>query len=307
MQCPYCKSLETKVIDKRLAQEANRRRRECEKCGRRFTTYEKIGALDKEEITHIKKRDGSIVLFNPGKITSAISKALIATGIKQKKITEMLAKKVVEKINERFSSENIPDVESIQDIVESVLMKEGYVETAKEYILYRDKHAKMRETKSMFIDVDNTISEYLNQSHWNINENSNEAYSFSGLLLHTAGKVIKNYSLNGIYPPLISKAHKEGYLHIHDLNNGFIGYCCGHSLKNLLSWGFGGVANKVDAKPAKHLRVVIHQMVNYIGCMQMEFAGAQAFSSFDTLLAPFVKVDNLTKEEVKSIIALDIS
>ncbi|MFH1209390.1 MAG: ribonucleoside triphosphate reductase [archaeon] len=299
MQCPYCKSLETKVIDKRLAQEANRRRRECEKCGKRFTTYEKIGALDKEEITHIKKRDGSIALFNPNKINNVISKALVATGIKQRKTTEILTAKVIEIVNEKFSNENIPDVENIQDIVEAVLMKEGYVETAKAYIIYRDKHTKMRETKSMFIDVDNTISEYLNQSHWNVNENSNEAYSFSGLLLHTAGKVIQNYSLNGIYTPTISKAHKQGYIHIHDLSNGFIGYCCGHSLKNLLLWGFGGVANKVDAKPAKHLRVIVHQMVNYIGCMQMEFAGAQAFSSFDTLLAPFVKMDKLNEEEVK--------
>ncbi|MBU2634070.1 MAG: ribonucleoside triphosphate reductase [Nanoarchaeota archaeon] len=300
MQCPYCKSNDSKVIDKRLTNDSNnRRRRECLKCSKRFTTYEKIEALEKEEITQIKKRDGSIALFNPKKIKNVISKALVATGIKQKKISERLVNKVIERINERFSNENMPDVESIQDIVENVFMKEGYVDTAKAFILYRDKHNKMRETKSMFLDVDNTISEYLNQNHWNLKENSNEAYSFSGLLLHTAGKVIKNYALNGIYTPLIAKAHKEGYIHIHDLSNAFIGYCCGHSLKNLLLWGFGGVPNKVDAKPAKHMKVVIHQMVNYIGCMQMEFAGAQAFSSFDTLLAPFAKKDDLNYKEIK--------
>ncbi|MCK5334482.1 MAG: ribonucleoside triphosphate reductase, partial [Candidatus Aenigmarchaeota archaeon] len=137
------------------------------------------------------------------------------------------------------------------------------------------------------------------QAHWNVNENSNEAYSFSGLMLHTAGKVISTYTLTEIYPEYVSSAHKDGRLHIHDLTHGFIGYCAGWSLKNLLLMGFGGIQNKVDAKPAKHTDVVISQMVNYMGCLQMEFAGAQAFSSVDTLLAPFIRADNMDYKEVK--------
>ncbi len=250
-------------------------------------------------ITRIKKRDGSIALFNQDKITNAIFKAAVSVGGKDKEKAKSLSDEVVKIINAKYQEDHIPTVEEIQDIAEKVLIENGHAKTAKAYILYRERHKGIRETKEMFIDVDNTISEYLHQSHWNIKENSNESYSFSGLLLHTAGKVITNYSLNKIYTPLIRKAHEDGYIHIHDLTNGFIGYCCGHSLKNLILLGFGGVANKVDAKPAKHLSVIISQMINYIGCLQMEFAGAQAFSSVDTLLAPFVKAENLTYEKVK--------
>jgi anaerobic ribonucleoside-triphosphate reductase len=149
------------------------------------------------------------------------------------------------------------------------------------------------------VDAINTISEYLDQSDWRVKENSNEAFSFSGLLLHTAGKVMSNYNLTQIYTPAIADAHRKGYVHIHDLSHGVIGYCAGWSLKNLLQMGFGGVANKVDCKPSKHMSTVVHQMVNYIGCLQMEFAGAQAFSSIDTLLAPFVRADGLTYKQVK--------
>jgi ribonucleoside-triphosphate reductase len=202
-------------------------------------------------------------------------------------------------MNYQFEKDQVPTVEQIQDIVERVLIKNGFADTAKAYILYRQKHAKVREMKDMFVDVKNTISEYLDRTDWRVKENSNEAYSFSGLLLHTAGKVIASYALTEIYTPEIAEAHKKGYFHIHDLSHGFIGYCAGWSLKNLLVRGFGGVSNKVDAKPAKHLGVVVHQMVNYIGCLQMEFAGAQAFSSVDTLLAPFVKTDKLSYKEVK--------
>ncbi len=299
MKCPFCSHPETKVIDKRESDDSknNRRRRECLKCKKRFTTYEKPHGL----ITRIKKRDGREVDFDQNRITEAIWKAAQSIGGKDRSIAEGLSDKVVN-ILEKFAGVTVPTVEQIQDIVEKVLVEDGHYATAKVYILYRKQHEKIRETKNLFVDVNNTIDEYLQQTDWRVKENSNEAFSFSGLLLHTAGKVMSNYNLNNVYTPIISDAHKKGYMHIHDLSHGVIGYCAGWSLKNLLVKGFGGVPNKVDCKPAKHMSTVIHQMVNYIGCLQMEFAGAQAFSSTDTLLAPFVKTDNLSFKEVKQCI-----
>ncbi|MBU0535735.1 MAG: ribonucleoside triphosphate reductase [Nanoarchaeota archaeon] len=250
-------------------------------------------------INLLKKRDGRVVEFTKEKLTNAIFNAARAVGGHDRKLAEQLSDKVATILEFKYDVGEIPTVEEVQDIVETVLIKSGHSKTAKTYILYRYQHQKIRETKSVAIDCVNTIGDYLKQADWRVNENSNEAFSFSGLLLYTAGKVIANYALNEIYTPQIAEAHKKGYFHIHDLNHGFIGYCAGWSLKNLLLWGFGGVKNKVDAKPAKHLGVVVHQMVNYIGCLQMEFAGAQAFSSVDTLLAPFVRTDNLTFKQVK--------
>jgi len=259
----------------------------------------------KQEKTHsvkiikIRKRDGRIVEFVPEKITNAIFNAAKAVGGQDKKVSEELTKRVTTILDYKFDHGEVPTVEEVQDIVEKVLIKSGHAKTAKAYILYRKQHEKIRSLKSTFVDVTNTISEYLDRADWRVSENANEDYSFSGLLLHTAGKVIANYALTEIYPAEIAEAHKSGCIHIHDLSHGFIGYCAGWSLKNLLLKGFGGVPNKVDAKPAKHLDVVVHQMVNYIGCLQMEFAGAQAFSTVDTLLAPFVRSDNLSYDEVK--------
>jgi ribonucleoside-triphosphate reductase len=250
-------------------------------------------------INLIKKRDGRVVEFTREKIVNAIFNSAKAVGGHDRKVSEILAEKIITILEFKYDVGEIPTVEELQDIVETVLIKSGHAKTAKAYILYRYQRQKIRETKSVMIDCVNTIGDYLHQADWRVNENSNEAFSFSGLLLYTAGKVIANYALNEIYTPQIAEAHKKGYFHIHDLNHGFIGYCAGWSLKNLLLWGFGGVKNKVNAKPAKHLGVVIHQMVNYIGCCQMKVAGAQAFSSIDTLLAPFVKKDNLSYKEVK--------
>ncbi len=283
-------------MDKRVSDDkVNRRRRECTKCGKRFTTYERVTGL----ITKVKKRNGRVVDFNQDKITSAIWAAAQAVGGTDKELAKVLSDKVVSVLEEKFGGVTVPTVEQIQDIVEKVLVESGHYKTAKAYILYRKQHEKIRETKTLLLDVNNTIGEYLNQTDWRVKENANEAFSFSGLLLHTAGKVMSNYNLNELYSAEISNAHKKGYIHIHDLSHGVIGYCCGHSLKNLLLWGFGGVPNKVECKPAKHLSTVVHQMVNYIGCLQMEFAGAQAFNSIDTLLAPFVKADNLDYKAVK--------
>ncbi|HDD72479.1 MAG TPA: ribonucleoside triphosphate reductase, partial [Candidatus Aenigmarchaeota archaeon] len=247
----------------------------------------------------IRKRDGRIVDFDENRIVEAIWKAARSVGGKDKEIAKKLAKKVIAVLEYQLDENEIPTVEGIQDVVERVLIKSGYADTAKAYILYRQQRAKIRETKSTFVDVINTISEYMNKTDWRVRENSNEAFSFSGLLLHTAGKVMSTYNLTQMYTPAIAEAHRKGYFHIHDLSHGVIGYCAGWSLKNLLLRGFGGVPNKVDCKPAKHLSTVVHQMVNYIGCLQMEFAGAQAFSSVDTLLAPFVRADKLSYKEVK--------
>jgi ribonucleoside-triphosphate reductase len=227
----------------------------------------------------IKKRNGSVVPFDKEKIVQAIFKAAQSVGGSDIEVARKLAEKVVFVSRIKFDSEtDVPSVEQMQDIVEKVLVEEGHAKTAKAYILYREQQSRIREMKDTFVDVEETIDEYISQGDWRVKENSNEAYSFSGLLLHTAGKVIASYALTKIYPKEVSEAYRKGYIHIHDLSHGFIGYCAGWSLKDLLVKGFGGVANKVDAKPAKHLDVVVHQMVNFIGCLQMEFAGAQAFS-----------------------------
>lgn len=246
----------------------------------------------------IKKRSGFLVDFSKEKIAKAIFKSAEAIGGKDQALADKLANEVVIILSRKFKGDT-PSVEDVQDVVEEVLIKHGHAKTAKAYILYRAQHKRIRETKSTFLDVNNTIKGYLSQNDWRVKENSNTDYSFSGLMLHTAGKVIANYTLNEIYPQEVRDAHLNGYYHIHDLSCGVVGYCAGWSLKNLLLMGFGGVPNKVDTVPAKHMDVVIGQMVNFIGCLQMEFAGAQAFSSVDTLLAPFVRTDNLSLKEVK--------
>tara|TARA_Y100000310_G_scaffold340264_1_gene435397 strand:- start:52 stop:2175 length:2124 start_codon:yes stop_codon:yes gene_type:complete len=250
-------------------------------------------------IKNIRKRDGRIVEFTEEKIVNAIFKAAESVGGHDKETAEKLANKVTTILEYKHDNNDTPTVEELQDVVERVLIKSGHAKTAKAYILYRNQHKKLREAKSTFIDAQNTINSYLKQDDWRVKENSNEAYSFSGLLLYTAGKVMAHYNLNEMYTEDIKNAHVNGYFHIHDLSHGVIGYCAGWSLKNLLLKGFGGIPNKVDCKPAKHMGTVVHQMVNYIGCLQMEFAGAQAFSSVDTLLSPFVKTDNLTYKQVK--------
>jgi len=263
---------------------------------------ERLSDLKQKKISppkRIKKRDGKIVPYDKKKIADAIWAAAESVGGKDKKLARELADKVEFQLALKYGSDKIPSVENIQDIVEKTLIEEGHAKTAKAYILYRDTHKKIRELKNAFVDVTDTVSEYLSKSDWRVRENSNTDYSFSGLMLHTAGKVIATYTLNNIYTPAIRDAHVKGYIHIHDLSCGVIGYCAGWSLKNLLIMGFGNVPNKVDTRPAKHLDVAVGQMVNFIGCLQMEFAGAQAFSSVDTLLAPFVRADSLSYKEVK--------
>jgi ribonucleoside-triphosphate reductase len=203
-------------------------------------------------------------------------------------------------LEEKFGGYTIPSVEQIQDIVEMVLMKRGYHEIAKSYILYRDRHKEIREARETGINLGRLIKDYINDADWKIKENSNEGVmSFSGLNARVAGEVLSNFALNQLYSEKIKKAHLEGDFHVHDLSYPIVGYCAGWSLENLLKKGFGHVPNQVHSFPAKHLETATLHMVNFIGTMQGEFAGAQAFSSVDTLLAPFVRADNLSYESVK--------
>lgn len=247
----------------------------------------------------IRKRDGKIVSFNRVKIEEAIFKAAVAIGGNDFNQARKLTDKVVETLYERFGEDGVPIVEEVQDIVEKILIENGHAKTAKAYILYRDKKRFLRETKNSFVDVLQVVDGYLNENDWRVNENSNSSYSLSGLLMHTAGNILANYTLNKIYPQSIAEAHRNGDFHIHDLSMGIAGYCAGWSLQLLLTEGFGKIAGHVESKPAKHFSTALGQIVNFLGTLQNEWAGAQAFSSFDTYLAPFVRFDNLDYKAVK--------
>jgi len=203
-------------------------------------------------------------------------------------------------VEDKFGGYTIPSVEQIQDIVEMVLMKQGYHDVAKSYILYRERHKSIREAKQTGLNLERLIKDYISDVDWKIRENSNEGViSFSGLNARVSGEVLSNFALNHLYSDRIKKAHQDGEFHIHDLSYPIVGYCAGWSLEKLLRKGFGHVPNQVHSNPAKHLETATLHMVNYIGTMQGEFAGAQAFSSVDTLLAPFVRYDGLDYDRVK--------
>ncbi len=255
--------------------------------------------IKKFKIEKIRKRNGKIVKFDQEKITQAIFKAIIAIEGKDGKKSKKLSDKVLTIIEYQFDSKIIPTVEEIQDIVEKVLIKAGLVEVSKAYILYRKEHEKIREIGGIMMDIKKVMDNYLKQEDWRVKENANIGYSFGGLMLHISGSVIANYLLENIYSQKIADAHKEGDLHLHDLSMGINAYCAGWSLRQLLLQGFGGIKNRIECAPPKHLETVLGQMVNFWGTLQNEWAGAQAFSSFDTYLAPFVRADNLTYKQVK--------
>ncbi len=413
MKCPYCGDNKSKVIDKRKVEDSNRRRRECLRCGRRFTTYEEIKRLDlivvkrdgrrepfdrekivrgimrssykraipeskieeiadrieseflrsgREEIRSsevgdkvmrelkkldevvyvrfasvyrkyddirsfekeleeletklkdkdykkglkaprkIKKRDGRKVPFDRSRIVNAIFKATEALENGDMHLAESVTDKVVSVMAERYGAKGVPDIEEIQDIIERVLIKEGHGKLAKAYILYRAKRAEVREIKQTLINIEGLMDSYLDRADWRVNENSNIGYSLSGLMMYITSSVMAQYVLNKIYPSEISDAHRNGDMHIHDLSMGISGYCAGWSIRQILEEGFNGVPGKTESKPPKHLDAATWQLINFIGTLQNEWAGAQAFSSFDTYLAPFVRTDNLTYAEVKQII-----
>ena len=251
----------------------------------------------------VLKRDGEIVSFNSSKITDAISKASETTKEfdKQtaKKLTQDVVKLIEDLVKQKESNLKAPTIEEIQDAVEDVLLSSDYKATAKSYILYREQHSKLRDFTS---NADVTmVDEYLKELDWQVNENSNMSYSIQGLNNYIASNVSKNYWLNKIYPDEIKNAHLSGAIHIHDLNI-ISTYCVGWDLKDLLLEGFKGVKGKVESKPPKHFRTALGQMVNFLYTMQGESAGAQAFSNVDTLLAPFVRYDNLNYKQVKQAI-----
>ena len=249
----------------------------------------------------VVKRDGQVTEFNLGKINDAIAKAFDATQMAYNDdIIGLLSLRVSAHFQEKIKDGKI-SVEAIQDSVETVLEQTGYTEVAKAYILYRKQREKMRNMKSTILDYKDVINSYVKVEDWRVKENSTVTYSVGGLILSNSGAVTANYWLSEIYDEEIAEAHRNADIHIHDLSM-LTGYCAGWSLKQLIKEGLGGIAGKITSAPAAHLSVLCNQMVNFLGIMQNEWAGAQAFSSFDTYLAPFVKVDNLTYREVKKCI-----
>ena len=246
----------------------------------------------------VRKREGKIVGFDILKIKEAIKKAFDSVErTYDDNVIDFLALKVTSEFEPKLK-DNIISVEDIQDCVEEVLSKAGYSDVAKSYILYRKLHEKMRNMKSTVLDYKDVVNSYINVTDWRVKENSTVTYSVGGLILSNSGAITANYWLSEVYDEEIANAHRSAAIHLHDLSM-LTGYCAGWSLKQLIQEGLGGVPGKITSAPAKHLSTLCNQMVNFLGIMQNEWAGAQAFSSFDTYLAPFVKIDNLDYHEVK--------
>lgn len=248
----------------------------------------------------IYKRDGRLVPFDAEKIAAAIFKAAVAVGGSDFEMARGLAGQVVEEL-QKVPGSDYPTVEQVQDLVEKVLVENGHAKTAKAYIIYREKRAIARDARNLLRQAHELIDEYLQRADWRVTENSNMSYSLQGLNQHISSGVVARYWLNALYPAEVKDAHTNGDLHLHDL--GVLGpYCCGWDLYDLLVRGFGGVPGKVESRPPRHLRTALGQVVNFFYTLQGEAAGAQAFSNFDTLLAPFVRADDLTYDEVKQCI-----
>ncbi|MBS3087122.1 ribonucleoside triphosphate reductase [Candidatus Pacearchaeota archaeon] len=248
-------------------------------------------------VKKIRKRDGSVVFFQADKIEDAIWKAVRAVGGKDRERVKVIANKVVEKLDRIHGEHGIADVEDVQDLIEKVLIEEGHAKVGKAFILYRKSREDLRDVKGLF-DTIEAVEDYIGLNDWMVKENSNMGYSLQGLNNYIATKIVSNYWMRRIYPEAVRKVHESGDLHVHDL--GTLGaYCVGWDLKDLLMVGFKGVKGKVESKPAKHLRTALGQMVNFFYTLQGESAGAQAFSNFDTLLAPFIRYDGLDYKQVK--------
>ena len=255
-----------------------------------------------EILRSVVKRSGEIEAYNRKKIEQAINKAITAVeGSPNDEKALFLTDKVEEKLKNIMASRyahSIPAIEEIQDVVELVLIEQQEARLAKAYILYRAKREAVRDAESLMLNINSTMDGYLSQSDWRVKENANVNFSLGGLILHNSGTITANYWLKNIYTPAIAEAHITAAFHIHDLSM-FSGYCAGWSLRQLIHEGLGGVPDKITSKPPKHLSTLIQQIVNFLGIMQNEWAGAQAFSSFDTYLAPFVKKDKMSEANVK--------
>ncbi|WP_312256304.1 ribonucleoside triphosphate reductase [Stutzerimonas nitrititolerans] len=244
----------------------------------------------------LRKRDGRLVAFERDKIARAIEAAGSATGEFDIATAQALAEGIQARLRRR-----VVDVELVQDTVERVLMEAGHYATARAYIVYRERHGRLRRDRKAIVDVASSMNEYLSREDWRVRANANQGYSLGGLILNVSGKVTANYWLDEVYSPEIGTAHREADLHIHDLDM-LAGYCAGWSLRSLLNEGFNGIPGRVEAGPPKHLSSALGQMVNFLGTLQNEWAGAQAFSSFDTYLAPFVRKDSLSYGEIRQAI-----
>ncbi|WP_036793012.1 anaerobic ribonucleoside-triphosphate reductase, partial [Pleomorphomonas koreensis] len=255
------------------------------------------------EITPVKpplsvlKRSGALAPFDAEKIRSAIERAGAASGEFSSTEAQLLAMQAVKVIAHRFAA-RMPSIEEIQDVVEQALISANHFSTARAYIVYREQRARLRRDANTVVDVVASIDEYLDRADWRVNANANQGYSLGGLILNVSGKVTANYWLSHVYPPEVGRAHRDGDIHIHDLDM-LSGYCAGWSLRTLLTEGLNGVPGKVEAGPPKHLSSAVGQIVNFLGTLQNEWAGAQAFSSFDTYMAPFVRKDRLAYEDVR--------
>ncbi|MFH1234529.1 MAG: ribonucleoside triphosphate reductase [Candidatus Diapherotrites archaeon] len=253
----------------------------------------------KRFLEKVKKHDGRIAPFQREKIEEAIFKSAKAVGGKDREIARKLSDRVVYRLKKKFGTK-IPTVEQVQDEVEKELIESGHAQTAKAFILYRAERNRIRDTKAFLEKASSIIDEYVLEKSWRVKENSNASYSLSGLQAHISDSIVSEYALKFIYPPEIGKMHKSAAFHLHDLGVGtFAAYCAGWSLRQLLEEGFNGVPGRIAAKPAKHFNAALGQMVNFMGTMQNEWAGAQAFSSFDTYLAPLAAKDGLDYDRVK--------
>ncbi|GMV46977.1 MAG: hypothetical protein AMXMBFR66_23750 [Pseudomonadota bacterium] len=253
--------------------------------------------------THVLKRDGRLVAFDAAKIADALARAGRACGQFDTAEAERLTRDgVLARLREQAAATAAaPHIEQIQDAVEATLYDAGHRRTLRAYIVYREQHRALRDTRKTLVDVQAAMDEYLEQRDWRINANANQGWSLGGLILNVSGKVVANYWLDHVYPPEIGRAHREADVHIHDLDM-LSGYCAGWSLRTLLHEGLNGVPGKVEAGPPRRLSSAVGQIVNFLGTLQNEWAGAQAFSSFDTYLAPYVRKDALAYEQVRQCI-----
>jgi len=253
---------------------------------------------DNVKTRYIRKRDGRVVLFDPEKITDAIFKSAEAVGGQDRATSMAVSDSVIGILDIIYKDDRIPSVENVQDLVEKMLIERGHAKVAKAFIIYREQHRKIRNVESLKNEGLQLIEDYLDQSDWRVNENSNMSYSLQGLNNHIASDITAKYWLEKVYPPEVREGHVKGDYHIHDLGL-LSAYCVGWDLKDLLTKGFGGVPGKIESKPAKHFRSALGQIVNFFYTLQGESAGAQAFSNFDTYLAPFIRYDNLSYDDVK--------
>jgi anaerobic ribonucleoside-triphosphate reductase len=250
------------------------------------------------DIKFVRKRDGRLEPFDPKKIETAIFGAAKAVGGENKAKAQEITRQAVSFLEVLYKGDRVPTVENVQDLVEKILIENGHAKTAKAYILYREQHSKLRQSKALLSDALNMVEDYIQQKDWRVKENANMGYSLQGLNNFISTAVSNKYWLDRIYSKEIAERHLEGDIHVHDLGS-ISAYCCGWDLKDLLIRGFGGAYGKVESKPPKHFRVALGQIVNFFYTLQGEAAGAQAFSNFDTLLAPYVYYDKLTYAQVR--------